>query len=516
MNPNTVPLPTELDPHFEGERGEQPARTSADRPERVSGPSHAFSLGQGGGAFGAGEAVPTVPDLPVDAVASAPGEDPVLADWARASSPVPVAPFNGAPVYPTYPTYPTYPGYSNASGYSGYAGYGGGGFPPAWPPASVESPAPRRGISGVFLFLVLLALLIGGVGGAALTHLVSAAARTGSVITVGSSKAPNVSISNGTTTLQHDVEAVATAAEPSVVKITTIEQGGEAVGSGEILNTNGYIVTNDHVVQGGTSFTVTLSTGKSYTATLIGEDPQDDLAVVKISASGLKPITFADSSKAQVGEFVVAVGNPLDEGEAATLGTVSALNGSASEAPDGPAGTLTGLIQTTATINPGNSGGALVDLQGQMLGMPTLEETNPDTRSAAGIGYAISSNRVQYVAQQLISSGQVTSTGQGFLGIEGQDVDAQVAAADGLSVQSGVLVEGFVPDAAGTSPAQQAGLQAGDVITAVNGHDISANSDLATIIQGTAPGSKMTLTIERGTSSQTISVTLGQRPSNAQ
>ena len=425
--------------------------------------------------------------------------------------------------YPGYPGgNPGYPGYPGNPGYTGQQdGYHG--MPPLPPMAVVDStpPRPRRrslAIIGV-AFALLLMLAIGvGAGTAIGRATVPATTNTSNKVVLGSSSAPNVTVSSSTTTLQQDVENVAKAVAPSVVKITsTSANGSQAVGSGNILTADGYIVTNDHVVQGFNSYTVQLSDGKTYPATLIGEAPQDDLAVIKINATGLKPIAFGDSSKAQVGEFAIAIGNPLDLGESVTFGVVSKLNQVASEAPGGPAGTLTGLIQTSAPINPGNSGGALVNLQGQLIGIPTLAAVNPESRgTATSIGYAISSNRVQFVAQQLIANGKVTSTGQGFIGIEAQDVNPQIAIADGLSVNSGVLVQGFVNDAAGASPGQQAGLQKGDVITAVNGTAVSNNNDLASVLQNQGPGKQVKLTVVRGTTSLTITVTLGERPASAQ
>lgn len=382
-----------------------------------------------------------------------------------------------------------------------------GGMPPAGRPR-------RRRWSVAVRTLALVAVLgVGVFTGAAIASGRAAPAHT---VVIGATSAPAVTLSSSVSSLQQSEEAVAKAVEPSVVKITSTSGASnqEAVGSGDILTSNGYIVTNDHVVAGFTTFTVSLSNGKSYTATLVGQDAQDDLAVLKINATGLKPIAFANSSQVTVGEFAVAVGNPLDLQESATLGTVSAVNGTASEAPNGPAGELTGLLQTTATIAPGNSGGALVNLQGQLIGIPTLEETNPDTGSASGIGYAIPSNRVEYVAQQLIQYGKLQSSGQGFLGIQGEDVTPQIAAADNLSVSSGVLVTGFANDAAGASPAQQAGLQSGDVITAVGGQAVSSNADLAGAIASQAPGTKVTVTVVRGTSQLTLTITLGERPAN--
>lgn len=424
---------------------------------------------------------------------------------------------------PTTPGYPGYPGGYPGTYPEGYQNtYAGGyqGMPPI-PPVGTERTPSRPGgrslaIIGALL-AVLFALVIGVAAGTAFGRITApTASSNGNRVVLGSSSAPNVTISSSTNTLQQDVENVSKAVAPSVVKITATGSSGEAIGSGDILTSDGYIVTNDHVVQGFDSFSVQLSTGATYDAQVIGQSPADDLAVIKINATGLKPVAFvSDSSQLQVGQFVIAIGNPLDLGESVTFGVVSRLNQTASEQPSGPADTLTGLIQTSAPINPGNSGGALVNLNGQLIGIPTLAAVNSESQgSQTSIGFAINSNRVQYVAEQLIQNGKVTSTGQGFLGIEAQDVTPQIAQADGLSVNSGVLVRSFVNDAAGSSPAQKAGLQAGDVITKVDGTTVTDNTDLAGALQNKAPGSKVSLTIVRGTSTQTITVTLGERPAS--
>jgi len=396
-----------------------------------------------------------------------------------------------------------------------YEPYIGGDLPPILPPEPPLMQRPRRWGALLLALALLITLGIGvalGVGVA--TMRTNSSATSG--IVIGASSAPNVTLSSSVTSLQQAEEQVAQAVEPSVVKITSVNSQGEAIGSGDVLTSNGYIVTNDHVVTGYTSFTVTLPTGGSYTARLVGQDAQDDLAVLKIAATGLHPLAFADSTTAQVGAFALAIGYPLGLQETATSGIVSALNRAASEAPSGPASELVGLIQTSAQLNPGNSGGALVNLQGQLIGIPTLEATNSETGSAAnGIGYAVPSDRVEYVASQLIAHGAVTSTNQGFLGVQSEDVTPQVAAADSLSTQSGVLITGFANDAAGQSPAQVAGLQSGDVIVAANGQTVSGGDDLATAVFGQAPGTKVTLTVVRGSAQQTVMVTLGERPANA-
>jgi S1-C subfamily serine protease len=358
--------------------------------------------------------------------------------------------------------------------------------------------------------LMGIVLLLAGLGvGFALTR----AGSSPSSSTNNPQAAATVPLPPAAKDMQQQVINVISVTQPSVVQVQSQGSQGAGVGSGEIVSSDGYIVTNDHVVRGFSQYSVLLSNGKTYPAQLVGEAPQDDLAVIKINATGLRPIAFGDSSKAVVGEFVVALGSPLGLQQSATLGIVSALNRSASEAPNGPASELTGLIQTSAPINPGNSGGALVDLTGKLIGVPTLGAVDPNSGSAAnGIGFAISSNRVKFVADQLIKYGELRSSGQGFLGVRGEDVTPQIASAYNLGAQSGVLIVGFAPAANGANPAQQAGLREGDIITAVNGQTVAGNSDLASILLSEEPGAKVDITYVRGTSTDTVTVTLGERP----
>ncbi|HEV2238987.1 MAG TPA: trypsin-like peptidase domain-containing protein [Ktedonobacterales bacterium] len=426
---------------------------------------------------------------------------------------------------PTTPPVPaTTPPAANDPTWSGWASYrgtvdsapsGGGDGPTYVPPVGWQDPRPRRGprllygiIAGALLLAVLLAstFAIGHLAGAtSVTHTNTGGGTTTSTITLPPSAQD---LQQAIITTVHNVE-------PAVVEVMSDGQGGSAIGSGVVMRADGYIVTNDHVVQGFSQFHVLLSDGTNLTATVVGQDAQDDLAVLKVNATNLHPIALADSSKVQVGEFALALGNPLGLNQSATLGIVSALNRTASEGSSGTGATLTGLVQTSAPINPGNSGGALVDLQGALIGIPTLGAANTQNGgSADGIGFAIPANRVAFVVTQLISSGHLTSTGQGFLGIRGQDVDAQVAAQSNLSTTSGVLVSGFANDAAGASPAQQAGIRSGDVIIAVNGTVVTNNSDLAGALLSQNPGTKVTVTVQRGTSQVKIDVTLGERPAN--
>jgi putative serine protease PepD len=353
-----------------------------------------------------------------------------------------------------------------------------------------------------------------GLAGFGVTNASGTSGSTAPQHLLGASSAPIVNVPGDTVSLQTSVENVAKVVLPSVVEITSSGEGQRAVGSGDILTKNGYIVTNDHVVDGFNSFTVTLADGTNYIATLVGQAPQEDLAVIKVSATNLQPIAIGDSSKATQGEFVVAIGAPLGERNTATFGDISGLNRVESEAPDGPAGTLTGMIQTSAPIAPGNSGGALVDLKGELLGIPTLGSNSGRDATGASLGFAIASNRVSSVAQQLIKNGRVTTTGQSFIGIKAQDVTPDLAAQNGLSVQQGVLVTDFVNDAAGASPAQQAGIRPGDVIIAVNGQKVTDSNALVTALQSAAPGTRVTITIQRGNSQQAVGVTTGERPPN--
>ena len=210
---------------------------------------------------------------------------------------------------------------------------------------------------------------------------------------------------SGTTIEETTINTIQTV-NPSVVQIQgrsgVFGSSGGSVGSGEILTTSGYIVTNDHVVHGFSRLTVLLADGRQVSAQLVGEAPTEDLAVLKISASNLKPIAVGNSSQVQVGEYALAVGSPLGLEQSATSGIISALNRTANENVDGRIIAITGMIQTSAPINPGNSGGALVNLKGQLIGIPTLAAVEPSSGVAAnGIGFAISSNRMETIVSQL-------------------------------------------------------------------------------------------------------------------
>ena len=292
---------------------------------------------------------------------------------------------------------------------------------------------------------------------------------------------------------------------PSVVEIKT----ASGLGSGVVYDTAGHIVTNAHVVGTATSFQVVLAGSASpLPARLTGSYPPDDLAVIQVTgAAHLVPARFADSSKLQVGDIVLAMGNPLGLASSVTDGIISAVGRTVSEPQEAgsPGATLPDVIQTSAAINPGNSGGALADLADQVVGIPTLAATDQQLGGGAapGIGFAIPSNIVTDIAGQIIKTGHVTNSHRAALGVRVQTVtgpDGQPAGAGIATVTPG-------------GPAAKAGLQPGDVITAVNGTATPDTETLAAVLAGLQPGQQASLSVTKADgSTATVKVTLGQLP----
>jgi serine protease Do len=305
-----------------------------------------------------------------------------------------------------------------------------------------------------------------------------------------------------------DFVSVIANVKPSVVAITTEVTGfsrfggtftQEGAGSGWIIDSGGLIVTNNHVVEGANSVTVTLEDGRTFTADSVHTDPVADLAIIKINVQDLPALRIGDSSKLNVGEHVVAIGNSLGMGISATEGIVSAVGVSLSLSPGQ---TLSGLIQTDAAINPGNSGGPLVNIQGEVVGINSAKVAQVGVE---GMGYAISVNEATPIIDQLITNGYVIRP---YLGASLYTVDQFVAFRYRLAVDKGVLVT----DVASGSPADKAGLKPGDVITAIDDKEISDEGVLTQTINSAQIGQKIKITYWRGRSQNTAYATLVQSP----
>jgi len=296
----------------------------------------------------------------------------------------------------------------------------------------------------------------------------------------------------GAAALQDAYNSVLDRARPSVVEIST-ESG---LGSGVIYNRDGDIVTNAHVVVGATTVRVRLADGRRRRASVVGSYDPDDLAVVHVDATGLRPATFADSSKVRVGDVVLAIGNPLGLSGTVTDGIVSA---KARTVNEGDGVVLPSTIQTSAAINPGNSGGGLVGLDGRVIGIPTLVAINPELGgSAPGIGFAIPSSTVKLIANQLIADGAVTMSDRAMLGVTG----ATATSPDGSPV--GVLVK------SARSRATRAGIAPGDIITRVGRTQTPTIDALLIKIAHLAPGRRTAVTVlHPNGNTQTYTVVLG-------
>jgi S1-C subfamily serine protease len=297
--------------------------------------------------------------------------------------------------------------------------------------------------------------------------------------------------------LQEQYVQVVQRLSPRVVQIET----SEGLGSGIVYDGKGDIVTNAHVVGTSKSFTVTMGAGDQHKATLVGSFPPDDLAVIKLSPVPSTPpqaAQFADSSKLQVGQLVLAIGNPLGLRSSVTDGIISSLRRTV---PEGNGAVIASAVQTSASINPGNSGGALGDMTGAVVGIPTLAAVDPELggTAAPGIGFAIPSNRVKQIADQLIANGHVTRSGRAYLGV---------------SVATSVMGQGIIVAAVQKGgPADKAGIRVQDTILKVDGKPVATADDLATVLAGLKPGQTVPVEVRHANGqTQTVQVKLGQVP----
>jgi serine protease Do len=273
------------------------------------------------------------------------------------------------------------------------------------------------------------------------------------------------------------------------------------LGSGVIISPDGYVVTNNHVVDGADQLTVTLADGRELAAKVVGRDPLTDIAVVKVDATDLPAVTFADTNQVEVGDRVLAIGNPFGIGETVTSGIVSGQGRRIGILSDVQG--FENFIQTDAAINPGNSGGALVDIDGRVIGINTAILSR--SGGSQGIGLAVPANLVCQVAAGLVRNGKVV---RGFLGVSVQDISPALAESFGLKNRAGALVAEVTPG----SPAAKAGIKEGDVITRVDGKEVADANRLTLAVTAVAPGTKVDLEVLREGKLEKLAATTGERP----
>jgi S1-C subfamily serine protease len=374
-------------------------------------------------------------------------------------------------------------------------------------PVPVERPVkPRRPIGT--LAIVLISAIIGALVGTGATILL--APRLIKVTPAGNVVAPLAPINNNLTE-ESAVINVADQDGKAVVEIKTtitsadsfIQQEQHGIGSGFIVRADGYIVTNNHVVENARTLQVVLrDQAKAYDARVVGTSPDDDVAVLKIEAQSLPTLSFGDSSALKVGQLAIAIGSPLGQQNSVTKGVISALHRSIS-VPDPVTGNTENIlnaIQTDAQINPGNSGGPLLNSAGQVVGVNFAIE---QAQAGPGLGFALDGNAARDIANQLIQTGHVNRP---FLGVTYQQLDETAAAANGL------VVGALVTDVTVGSPADHAGVKVHDVITKVNDQAIDDLHPLKDVLRQYAPGTRVSVTVYRGGKNQTLQVTLGTHP----
>ncbi|MBX3098293.1 MAG: trypsin-like peptidase domain-containing protein [Salinibacterium sp.] len=421
-------------------------------------------------------------------------------------------------------------------------------------PAAVTEPAPEQvhtGASFVKRTPVVMGLvaalavgaLVGGVSGAGVTLWATSSNTSGTAV-VGTANPTTITVNDTTSATQ--VTAVAARSMPSVVTIGVLSANAGGTGSGVVLSKDGFILTNTHVVTldgqiSNPKITVTTSDGRLFTATIVGTDPISDLAVIKVDGvTDLQPATFADSSNLNVGDTAIAIGAPLGLAGTVTDGIVSALNRSitiASSAvpPDtstqdttpnqgsdpffnfdmpgqntqGAASSATislSVIQTDAAINPGNSGGALLDSDGNVIGINVAIASASSTSSGSqsgsiGVGFAIPSNLAQRIAQEIRQTGTAT---HGLLGASVTDVT------EDTNQKNPTVVGASIVELTSGGAADQAGLKVGDIVTKFNGLPVTGKTDLTAQVRAVAAGSKATVTYVRDGSAGQVDVTLGE------
>jgi serine protease Do len=278
------------------------------------------------------------------------------------------------------------------------------------------------------------------------------------------------------------------------------EQRAKSLGSGVIVSPDGYILTNNHVVEGASDITVALADKREFQAKTVGTDPRTDIAVLKVNASNLPVLPLGDSARVRVGEFAIAIGNPFGIGQTVTMGIISAIGRGNLGIED-----YEDFIQTDAAINPGNSGGALVDSHGDLIGINTAILSGQGGGGNQGIGFAIPVNMARQVMDQILKTGKVT---RGYLGAWIQPITPELAKAFNLKQSGGALLSDLEPG----GPAAKAGLQRGDIVLALNGQSVADNNSFRLKVSMTPPGSTLRLKVLRNGSEMDVPVTVGEMP----
>jgi serine protease DegQ len=274
-----------------------------------------------------------------------------------------------------------------------------------------------------------------------------------------------------------------------------------SLGSGVIVSPEGYILTNHHVIEAADEIKIALSDGREAKARVIGSDPETDLAVIKVDMQALPTMTFGQSDNAQVGDIVLAIGNPFGVGQTVTMGIISALGRTHLGI-----NTFENFIQTDAAINPGNSGGALVDVFGNLIGINTAIVSR--TGGSLGIGFAITTSVAKQIMEQIIQSGGVV---RGWIGVEVQDLTPELAESFKRPNTNGALIAGVLKG----GPADQAGVKPGDIIVAVEGKPVIDSSGMLNLIAALEPGKTATITVIRNQAEKPIKINVGKRPKPA-
>ncbi len=276
------------------------------------------------------------------------------------------------------------------------------------------------------------------------------------------------------------------------------QEAQSSLGSGVIVSPDGYILTNNHVIEAADEIDVVLHDGRKAPAKVVGTDPETDLAVIRIDAKNLPVMVLGNVESARVGDVVLAIGNPFGVGQTVTMGIVSALGRNNLHINH-----FENFIQTDAAINFGNSGGALIDTNGNLLGINSAIYSQ--TGGSVGIGFAIPVSTAKTVLDAIIKNGQVV---RGWIGIETQDITPELAESFGLAKDSGTIIAGVVSD----GPADRAGMRPGDILLTVNGKAVGSTSEMLNLIAGLTPGQKSTMTVMRKNREASVEVSVAKRP----